>query len=196
MKESRNESPTLEMNLAVCPRGILALDANAETLWRVLLRKLGITVKGGAHIEDRRAWILRNFGVPDLGNRLAVQQLVEKGGVQDDVARAIIWRHVCEASSAGEIIADINSQNRYVLNPFIVPKNKKFPSPLDALKQSPGALPLCANEKCPHGPNGSRAAVPSPRAKYCSKSCRNVVSRRDGYIAAVRTHKTTSRKAA
>lgn len=112
---TRNELSTLEINLAVCPREILALDTNADILWRVLLCKVGITTKGGKHIEDRRARILRNFGSPDLANTLAVQRQIEKGGAQDDVARATIWRHVCEASSAGDSIGDMNGQNRYVL---------------------------------------------------------------------------------
>ena len=97
-----------KLNLAACPPEILAVDANAETLWRVLLRKVGITISKGEHIEDRGAWILRNLGVPDLASRLGIQNQVEKGGPQDDVARAVIWRHVCEASSAGDSIADIS----------------------------------------------------------------------------------------
>jgi len=48
-----------KVNLASCPAEILALDANAETLWRVLLRKVGVTIAKGEHIEDKRAWILR-----------------------------------------------------------------------------------------------------------------------------------------
>src|SRR5260370_1258898 len=70
----RRAMEVTKINLALCPQEILALDRNAETLWRVLLRKVGITVSKGEHIEDKRAWILRNFGLPDLANRLAVQQ--------------------------------------------------------------------------------------------------------------------------
>jgi len=185
-----------KLNLAACPPEILAQDVNAAALWRVLLRKVGITISKGEHIEDRRAWILRNLGVPDLASRIGIQKHVEKGGPQDDVARAVIWRHVCEASSPGDSITDISEQNRYVLNAFIIPKDKKFSNPVDALRQASRTLPLCANEKCPHGPDGSRATVSSPRAKYCSKSCRNVVSRRDGFVKPVRTAEMTRLEAA
>jgi hypothetical protein len=113
----------------------MALDANAETLWRVLLKKVGVTISKGAHIEDKRAWVLRNFGVPDLAHRLSVRQQIENGGPQDDVARAVIWRHVAEASSPGDSITDLSQQNRFLLNPFIVPKNKKFANPLAVLRK-------------------------------------------------------------
>jgi hypothetical protein len=123
------------MNLASCPPEILALDANAETLWRVLIKKVGITISKGEHIEDKRAWILRNFGVPDLVSRLSIRQQIENGGPQDDVARAVIWRHVAEASSPGDSITDLSDQNRFLLNPFIVPKDKKFANPLAVLRK-------------------------------------------------------------
>ena len=169
------------INLAACPAELLSLDTNATTLWPVLLRKVGVTISKGEHIEDRRAWLLRNFGVDDLANRLSVQQKRERGGPQDDLARAMIWRHVAEASSPGETIADITEQNRYLLNAFIVPKAKRFASPLDAFRiETELQLPLCANALCPNGP----ARVPNSRAKFCSKSCRNVVSRRDGFVKA------------
>jgi hypothetical protein len=126
------------MNLATCPPEIRALDTNAETLWRVLIKKVGITVSKGEHIEDKRAWILRNFGVPDLAYRLSIRQQIENGGPQDDVARAVIWRHVAEASSPGDSITDLSDQNRFLLNPFIVPKDKKFANSLAVLrKESP-----------------------------------------------------------
>jgi hypothetical protein len=48
----------------------MALDVIAETLWRVLLKKVGVTISKGEHIEDKRAWILRNCGVPSLLQRL------------------------------------------------------------------------------------------------------------------------------
>src|SRR5260370_8488714 len=121
------------INLATSTTELLDMDANAPTLWPVLLRKVGVTISKGEHIEDKRAWILRNFGVDDLSNRLAVQQTREHGGPQDDLARAMIWRHVAEASSPGETIADITAQNMYLLNRFIVAKAKPFASPLDRL---------------------------------------------------------------
>ena len=181
------------MNLATCPSELLLLDVNATTLWPVVLRKVRVTISKGEHIEDKRAWVLRNFGVGDLANRLAVQQKRENGGPQDDVARAVIWRHVAEASSPGDSIADITSQTMYLLNPFIVAKGKRFANPLDSLhRRLQPKLPLCANTLCPNGP----ARVPNARAKFCSKSCRNVVSRRDGFVKPVRTVKTTPLKAA
>jgi len=181
------------LNLATCPTELLALDANATTLWPVLLRKVGVTISKGEHIEDKRAWMLRNFGVDDLTNRLAVQQTREHGGPQDELARAMIWRHVAEASSPGDSIADITGQNMYLLNAFIVAKGKRFASPLDSLRREAGPkLPLCANALCPNGP----ARVPSSRAKFCGKSCRNVVSRRDGFVKPVRTTEMTTLKAA
>ena len=117
----------------IFPPEILALDTNAETLWHVLLKKVGVTISKGEHIEDKRAWILRNFGVPDLAYCLSIRQEIENGGPQDDVACAVIWRHVAEASSPGDSITDLSDQNRFLLNPFIVPKDKKFANPLAVL---------------------------------------------------------------
>lgn len=185
------------MNLATCPIELFPLDVNAATLWPVLLRKVGVTISRGEHIEDKRAWVLRNFGVGDLANRLSVQQKRENGGPQDDLARAVIWRHISDACLPGEAISDLTESNRYLLNPFILPKAKRFPTPFDAYrKEASSQLALCANEKCTHGPDGLQATVSSPRAKYCSKSCRNVVSRRDGCVKSVGTAKITPRKAA
>jgi hypothetical protein len=187
------ETETKALNLAFCPAELLPLDANAATLWPVLLRKVGVMISKGEHIEDRRAWLLRNFGVDDLAHRLSIQQKRENDGPQDDLARAMTWRHVAEASSPGESIADLTPQNMYLLNAFIVPKSKRFATPLDAYRrEAEPQLPLCANVLCPNGP----ARVPSSRAKFCSKSCRNVVSRRDGFVRPVRTAKTTPLKAA
>jgi hypothetical protein len=180
-------------NLATCPVELTALDVNASALWSVLLKKVGVTISRGEHIEDRRAWMLRNFGVHDLARRFSVQHQRENGGPQDDVARARIWRHVAEACLPGDSIADITPQNMYLLNAFIVSKERRFASPFDALRRTPiSELPLCANDRCPHGP----AKVPSSRAKFCSRSCRNVVSRRDGYVKPVRTAKMTLQQAA
>lgn len=81
------------MNLAVCPPEILALDTNAETLWRILLRKVGIVIKG-EHIEDKRAWILGNFGWPSLAQRLrpgrSVNAPVYGGGSARPATRATL----------------------------------------------------------------------------------------------------------
>jgi hypothetical protein len=189
------ESP-ITVNLALCPPNILALDANATILWPVLLKKVGVTISKGEHIEDKTAWRLRNFGVDDLADRLSIQQQREKG-LQDDISRAKIWRHVSEACQPGDSISDLNVSNMYLLNAFIVPRDKRFPTPLDALRQtSPQKLLLCANERCSHGPGETRAFVSSSRAKFCSKSCRNVVSRRDGRAEPSRTGQITYAEAA
>jgi hypothetical protein len=142
-------------NLASCPPEILALDINAETLWRVLLKKVGVTISKGEHIEDKRAWILRNFGVPDLAHRLSIRKQIENGGPQDDVARAVIWRHVAEASSPGDSITDLSEQNRFLLNPFIVPKDKKFPNPMAALRKE---MPFGDEKAVGRAENGVRTA--------------------------------------
>lgn len=139
------------VNLATCPPEILSLDTNAEKLWPVLLRKVGVTVSRGESIEDKRAWILRNLGVDDLANRLSVQQKRECGGPQDDLARAMIWRHVAEASSPGDSIADLSTQNMCLLNPFIVPEGKHFPSPL-ALSASKKPEPESLVHRVLHAP--------------------------------------------
>jgi hypothetical protein len=181
------------INLTECPVEVLVLDSNSASLWPVLLKKVGVTISKGEHIEDRRAWMLRNFGVDDLANRLSVQQKRENGGPQDDVARARIWRHVAEACLPGDSISDLTTNNAYLLNAFIVTKAKRFATPFDAYREATGSeLPLCANNLCPNGP----ARVPSPRAKFCSKSCRNVVSRREGYVKPSRTAKIASQIAA
>jgi hypothetical protein len=124
------------VNLAECPSSILAADSNAPALWRVLIRKVGVTVSKGQHIEDRPAWMLRNFGVDDLANRLAIQQQREKGGPQHDIARAKMWRHVSEACLPGDSISDLTASNLYLLNAFIVPKDKRYASPFELRKES------------------------------------------------------------
>ena len=186
----------IPVNLAECPPNILALDANATILWPVLLKKVGVTISKGEHIEDKPAWRLRNFGVDDLAHRLSMQQQRENGP-QDDISRAKIWRHVSEACQPGDSISDLTGSNMYLLNAFIVPRDKRFATPLDALRHTSPQKPVrCANERCLHGPGETRANVSSARAKFCSKSCRNVVSRRDGRVKVPRTIKTTLPKAA
>ena len=147
------------LNLASCPAEIMALDVNAETLWRVLVKKVGVTISKGEHIEDKRAWILRNFGVPDLVSRLSIRQQIENGGLQDDVARAVIWRHVAEASSPGDSITDLSEQNRFLLNPFIVPKDRKFANPLAVLRKE---MPFGDEKAVAGGEKGVRDGKRSP----------------------------------
>jgi hypothetical protein len=187
----------MDTNLAMCPPEVIAMDSNAPALWPVLLKKVGVTISKGEHIEDRKAWMLRNFGVDDLAHRLSIQQKRENGGPQDDISRARIWRHVAEACLPGDSIADLTASNAYLLNAFIIPKARRFATPFDAHRKATGSeLPLCANDKCEHGPDETRALVPSGRAKFCSKSCRNVVSRRDGYVKPSRTAKIAPQIAA
>jgi hypothetical protein len=163
----------------------------------VLLKKVGVTISKGEHIEDKPAWRLRNFGVDDLAHRLSMQQQREKSRPQDDISRAKIWRHVSEACQPGASISDLTAASMYLLNAFIVPWDKRFATPLDALrKTTPQKLVLCANERCTHGAGETRAYASSARAKFCSKSCRNVVSRRDGRVKPSRTVKTTLPEAA
>jgi hypothetical protein len=54
------------LNLAICPSELIALDPNAEMLWPKLLRTVRVIVSKGEHIEERRAKILRTFGLPSL----------------------------------------------------------------------------------------------------------------------------------
>lgn len=112
---------TEKVNLAVCPPEILAVDANAATLWPVLLRKVGITISKGEHIEDRRAWILRNFGVPSLVQRL-------RPGMTER-ERARVWWRECAACSEGDTIPDLTADSLHNLNPWIVTKADKYPDP-------------------------------------------------------------------
>jgi hypothetical protein len=106
------------INLAPCPFELIALDPNAETLWPKLLGKLRVTVSKGEHIEERRAWILRNFGLPSLLQRL-------RPGMNER-ERARIWWREAAACSEGESITDITPENFHVLNPWIVSGDQKY----------------------------------------------------------------------
>jgi hypothetical protein len=80
------DTDPIPVNLALCPPNFLALDANASILWPVLLKKVGVTISKGEHIENKPAWRPRNFGVEDLAHRLSMQQHREKSGPQDDLS--------------------------------------------------------------------------------------------------------------
>ena len=56
-----------------------------------------------------------------------------------------------------------------------VPEEESNPHGGEAEPRQDG---LCANLRCKKGPNGSRGALKSKRAKYCSASCRVMVCRR------------------
>jgi len=110
------------LNLAICPSELIALDPNAEMLWPKLLRTVGVTVSKGEHIEERRAWILRNFGLPALLQRL-------KPGMSER-QRAQIWWREAAACSEGESIPDLTPENLHVLDRWIVSAEHKYRHPL------------------------------------------------------------------
>lgn len=116
---------------AGCPTEILALDRNAALLWPKLLKKSGATVDRGTNqiVQDKRGAILDGIGVPDLVFRLQCQHDREKGGPENELARAKIWFHVAEACVPGDSIPDLTGDNRYLLNPWIVTKALKYPDP-------------------------------------------------------------------
>jgi hypothetical protein len=109
------------MNLAVCPKELTELDPNAAVLWPKLLRKVGVTISRGEHIEERRALILRSFGLPSLLQRLT------SGMSERDRAR--IWWRECAACSEGDSIPDLTAENMHQLNPWIVTASEKYPDP-------------------------------------------------------------------
>ena len=109
------------LNLAVCPSELIALDPNAEMLWPKLLRTVGVTVSKGVLIEERRAWILRNFGLPALLERL-------KPGMSER-QRARIWWREAAACSEGESFPELTPENFHVLNRWMVSADHKYPRP-------------------------------------------------------------------
>jgi hypothetical protein len=109
------------LNLAICPSELIAFDPNAEMLWPKLLRTVGVTVSKGEHIEERRAWILRNFGLPALLQRLQPGMLERQ--------RAQIWWREAAACSEGESIPDLTPENLHVLDRWIVSAEHKYQRP-------------------------------------------------------------------
>jgi len=107
------------MNLAVCPKELTELDPNAAVLWPKLLKRVGVTISRGEAIEEKRAWILRSFGLPSLLQRLT------PGMNERDRAR--IWWRECAACSEGDSIPDLTSENMHQLNPWIVTASEKYP---------------------------------------------------------------------
>lgn len=163
-----------------CPNELLALDSNAATLWPKLRKKAKVTIDRELNeiVPDQRGSILKGIGLPDLLFRLECQRQREKGGRQDELARARIWFHVSEACAPGDFIPDLTSDSRYLLNPWIVSSSLKYPNlKLERLsKVPPGAVPLCANDRCSKGEDGRRAVATA--GKYCSNSCRSSMGRR------------------
>src|SRR5713226_1848630 len=99
--------------IAACPEELITLDENALVLWPKLLKRAGVTIAHGEIFLHRRGIILKNFGLPDLLFRLECQKQRERGGSQDERARARMWFHVAEASASGESIPDVSGENRY-----------------------------------------------------------------------------------
>ncbi len=108
-------------NLAICPSELIALDPNAERLWPKLLRTVKVIISKGEHIEERRAKILRTFGLPSLLERL-------QPGMSER-QRARIWWREAAACSEGESIPDLTPENLHVLNPWIVSAEHKYQHP-------------------------------------------------------------------
>ena len=129
--------PTLEdrkssRDLSNCPQELQALDPNAALLWSIFLRKAGLSMAsdgravlegdGTPETETKRAWTIRNLGIPSLLQRLA--------GHTTEIQRARIWWRESIACSEGESeIPDLANKNLYWLNPFIVTPELKFPDP-------------------------------------------------------------------
>jgi hypothetical protein len=118
------------MDLATCPEAIHALDPNADLLWVKFLRKTGVPMsakskKGKNAMTDlwvdnksRRGFIIRNFGIPSLLQRLAA--------AKDEISRARVWWREAAACSEGESVPDLSPDNMAVLNFFIVTTELKF----------------------------------------------------------------------
>jgi hypothetical protein len=118
------------IDLAICPEAIRALDPNADLLWVKFLRKTGVAMsakskKGknsGIDVwvdnQSRRAYIIRNFGITSLVQRLAA--------AKDELSRARIWWREAAACAEGDAVPDLSSDNLAVLNSFILTKALKF----------------------------------------------------------------------
>jgi len=129
------------LDLSTCPVEITALDQNAEKLWPQFLRRTGVSMsvdrKRVIDNESRRALIIRSFGVPSLIQRLAA--------AKDERDRARVWWREASACSEGESsISDLSTDNLFVLNPFIVTPELKYPDPRTAYLERARA---CRQEK-------------------------------------------------
>jgi hypothetical protein len=163
-----------------CPEKLINLDANSTRLWPKLLKRTQVTVDRAQDeiVADKRGMILSGIGLPDLIFRLECQKQREKDGQQDELARARIWFHVAEACAPGDSVPELNGENRYLLNPWIIAQELKYTNPrLAALNEDRlGGVQLCANDRCKKGADGQRAIVTD--GKYCSNACRSSMGRR------------------
>lgn len=113
-------------SLTECPDSIKAVDLNAEILWPIFLKKTGIAMstdkKTVIDNEGRRALMIRSFGIPSLAARLS--------DAKDEISRARIWWRESIACSEGvSDIPDLKTDNRHILNPFIVTPSLRFKDP-------------------------------------------------------------------
>ena len=169
--------PSGPINLADCPSEILARDPNAKTLWPIFLRKVGVTVSRGEHIEDRRAWIVRNFGVPSLVYRLSPGM--------SERARARVWWRECAACSEGDDIPDLSATNLHNLNTWIVTASEKYPDPRAARLEKAREVKR-EKEKTAPASNGKNVCAYAScglvlpdghKGKYCDRACRQAAYR-------------------
>lgn len=120
------------VNLAECPIELLALDPNAEILWPIFLKRVGLHFNAAGRViedEGRRADIVRRFGVQSLIQRLPI--------AKGEVGRARVWWRESLACSDGESdLPDLTAERLYVTNAFIVRERLKFPDPRVARLQS------------------------------------------------------------
>jgi hypothetical protein len=107
-------------NLAICPDSLIKLDANAPVVWPKLLKKVGVVISQGEHIEDSRAWTVRNFGLPSLLQRLCPGMTERE--------RARVWWRESAACGPGDSVPDITAGNLNILNAWILDPEQKYPA--------------------------------------------------------------------
>lgn len=166
--------PSGPINLALCPPEILARDPNAKMLWPIFLRKVGVTISRGEHIEDRRAWIVRNFGVPSLVYRLSPGM--------SERARARVWWRECAACSEGDDIPDLSAMNLHNLNTWIVTASEKYPDPraarLERAREAKREKQDAAGEPTKNVCAQCGLVLPEGhKGKYCDRACRQAAYR-------------------
>ncbi len=112
-------------NLCVCPDTIKAADPNAEVLWPILLKKVGLHLKATGEVienDGHRAAIVRCFAAPSMEQRLC--------RAKNEVERARVWWRESIACSEGDSnVPDLAEDSMYVLNAFIVTPELKFIDP-------------------------------------------------------------------